>query len=105
MGSLNFWSGVPTPNGLNLTGWTRALSLAQEEEILHLLVMNPRSCVAYNNDLAHFWGSSDEDLVEIPLAHHILFDMRKVYDKDGYVIFVEPGRSSPWIDVGARGAP
>jgi hypothetical protein len=105
MGSLNFWSGVPTPNGLNFTDWTRGFNLEQQQQILHVLAMNPRSCVVYNEELAHFWGSTDQDLVEIPLAHHILFDMRKVREEGGYTIFVDPRRSSAWIEAGADDAP
>lgn len=105
MGSLNFWSAVPTPNGLNLTGWTRAFSLEQQRQILRILETNPRSCVVYNQDLVHLWGSTDQDLVEIPLAHYILFDMRKVREVDGYTIFVEPDRDSPWIEVDAPTSP
>jgi hypothetical protein len=101
MGSLNFWSGVPAPNGLNMTAWMRAFSPEQEQQILGLLKSDPQSCVVYNEGLAHFWGSTHQDLVAIPLAHYILFDMREVHREDGYAIFVEPQRNSPWIEAGA----
>jgi len=101
MGSLNFWSGIPTPDGLNMTAWMRAFSPEQEQQVLDDLERNPRSCVVYNEDLAHFRGSTNQDLVGRPLAHYILFEMREVRREGGYAIFVEPQRDSPWIEAGA----
>jgi hypothetical protein len=99
MGSLNFWSGVAPPNGYNHNGWMRSFSLLQQEQILHILWANPRSCAVYNEDLAHFWGSTNQDLDKLPLARYIIYDMRKVYEKNGYEIRVHPQRNSPWVDV------
>ena len=105
MGSLNFWSGVPTPNGLNMTGWMRAFSLEQEQQILHILELNPKSCVVYNEKLLHFWGSKQQDLDALPLGRYILYTMPEVFQEDGYEIRVNPQRKSPWIDTVARPSP
>jgi hypothetical protein len=105
MGSLNFWSGVPTPNGLNLPSWTRAFSVEQQQQILELLEKNPRSCVVYSEEVAQLRGLSRQELVNVPLAHHILFDLRKVHEQDGYMIFANPRRDSPWIEAGSHRSP
>jgi hypothetical protein len=97
MGSFNYWSGVPTPNGLNLTAWMKGFSLGQQEQILDILQTNSRACAIYNGDLARFWGMTQEDLVALPLARYIIYTMPKVWQKDGYEIRVHPGRKSPWL--------
>ena len=37
MGSFNFWSGVPTPNGFNLTAWMKGLDSERQKQILAVL--------------------------------------------------------------------
>jgi hypothetical protein len=98
MGSLNFWSGVPTPNGLNLTGWTKAFKLEQQQRILQILRTNPRACAVYNAELSVGWGASREELDGLPLARYILYEMPVVSQRDGYEIHVAPQRNSPWIE-------
>jgi hypothetical protein len=97
MGSLNYWSGVPTPNGLNVTVWVKAFSPERQQRILEILKANPRACSVYNARLANFWGVSSEELSGVPLARYILHDMRKVAERDGYHIRVHPRRDSPWV--------
>lgn len=86
-------------------GMVTRLGNYRQEQILHILESNPRSCVAYNEELVHFWGSTDQELDQLPLAHYILFDMRKVDQEGGYSIFVEPQRGSPWVEVRAYKSP
>lgn len=105
MGSLNFWSGVPTPNGLNLTAWMKGLNPEQQRQILEALQINPRACVVYNPDRLRGWGTTAQDLDELPLARYVLYDMPKISQKQGYEIRVHPQRTSPWIEVGARSSP
>lgn len=88
MGSLNFWSGVSTPNGLNLTAWMKGLDPEQQQQILQILQDNPRACVVYNADLVRFWGTTPKELDALPLARYILYDMREVAQKRGYEIRV-----------------
>jgi hypothetical protein len=102
MGSLNFWSGVPTPNGLNLTAWMKGFSAEQQQQILEVLQTNPRACVIYNADIVAFWGTTSADLNALPLARYILSSMPKVSEKQGYEIRIHPQRNSPWIEADAR---
>ena len=105
MGSFNFWSEVPTPNGLNLTAWMKGLSLDQQQEILQILQRDPKACVIYNADLIGFWKTTPDDLEKLPLARYILYEMPKVSRKQGYEIRVHPQRSSPWIEANPRSSP
>ena len=102
MGSLNFWSGVPTPNGLNMTGWTKAFKPEQELKVLQILRANPRACAAYNAELSILWGASPQELEKLPLARYILHEMPVVSRREGYEIHVAPQRNSPWIEPVAR---
>jgi hypothetical protein len=99
MGSLNFWSGVRTPNGSNLTAWMRGFSLEQQQQILTMLQANRRGCSVYNAGLAKFWGSASKELDTLPLAQYVMHDMRKVAERDGYEIRVHPRRDSPWVEA------
>jgi len=99
LGSLNFWSGVPTPNGMTLPSWVSALSVEQQEQILHILEADPRSCVVYNEELARVRGATNENLGQSPLARYILLDSRKVYEHDGDTIYANPQRKSSWIEA------
>lgn len=97
MGSFNFWSGVPTPNGSNLTAWINAFDAKREEEILKLLAADDKACVLYNPQLVQFWRSSTEQLARSRLGAYIIFDMVRVAELDGYEIRVQPGRKEPWL--------
>jgi hypothetical protein len=99
MGSLNFWSETPTPNGSNLTGWMKGFSLEKQEDILKILENDPRACVVHNAELTSFWTATAQDLDASPLAKYILGQMRVVAQRGGYEILVHPRRESPWVDA------
>ncbi len=102
MGSLNMWSGVPSPNGWNLTAWMKGSSLEQQQEILRLIRSTPDSCAVYNRQLVEFWRTTDADLHGSPLAMYILTDMPVVLDRRGYQIRVNPNRPSVWREIELR---
>ena len=97
MGSFNLWSGVPTPNGLNLTAWMKGLDAEQQQQILNRLQSTPDACVVYSPVLVRFWQTRQEELMALPLAQYILFAMPKVADRGDYEIRVHPSRESAWI--------
>jgi hypothetical protein len=97
--SFKFWSGVPTPNGSNLTAWMKAFSPERQKQILDILQSNPRACVLYNKALVGFWGSTTEELARLPLASYISDYMPIVAEEGRYEIRVNPTRNSPWIEV------
>jgi hypothetical protein len=99
MGSFNFWSQVPSPTGFNLGPWVRALTLSQQQKILEILQKNPRSCVVYSPGLVAFWGETDKDIDEHPLAQYILHDMRTISQLGQFQIRVNPQRSTPWMSI------
>jgi hypothetical protein len=99
MGSLNFWSGVPTPNGMFLGAWMRALSAEEQQDILDLLKKDTKACVVYNEKIALWWGPTVQEMNTLPLAHHIIHDMPKVAERQGYEIHVHPQRTSPWVEA------
>jgi hypothetical protein len=101
MGSLNYWSGVPTPNGWNLTAWMRGFSPDRQQRILEILQANPRGCSVVQAGLVRFWQVPPEELEGLPLARYIMHNMRPVAARDGFEIRVHPQRSSPWVDVPA----
>ncbi|MGH9597484.1 MAG: hypothetical protein ACRD3K_11865, partial [Edaphobacter sp.] len=102
MGSFNFWSEVPTPNGLNQTAWMKGLSLEQQQRILQILQKDAKACVIYNAGLVSFWKTTLDDLNELPLARYILYEMPNVSQKRGYEIRVSPQRNAPWIEASPR---
>jgi hypothetical protein len=102
MGSLNYWSGVPTPNGLNLTPWMRGLTLKQQQKTLSILQADPKACAVYNEKLAQFWQTTPEDLAELPLAHFIIDVMPKVSERGGYEIHVNPRGRSRWVEASSN---
>jgi hypothetical protein len=102
MGSLNYWSGVPTPNGSNMTGRMRLFSLERQQRILDLLQSDPRACSVYNAPRTRQWGATPEELAVSPLARYIIDEMPKVAEIDDYEIRVSPRRSSQWTEAVAH---
>jgi hypothetical protein len=94
MGSFNLWSGVPTPNGSNLTLWMKGLDAERQQQILDRLQSTPTACVVYNPTFVKFW-QGEEPIVQ-PLAQYILFAMRKTVARGDYEIRVHPNRESAW---------
>jgi hypothetical protein len=105
MGSLNFWSGLPTPNGMNETAWMKGFSTSGQQKILNLMRGDPRACAIYNPKLANFWGPPPNELMKLPLAEYVIEDMPKVAATQGYEIHVSPRRSAPWIDTAGGNLP
>jgi hypothetical protein len=99
MGSFNYWSGVPTPNGSNMTAWMRVFDRERQQRILDLLRANPRACSIYSATWTSLWGTTPEELAVSPLAGYIIDDMPKVAEIDDYEIRVSPRRSSPWTEA------
>ena len=96
MGSFNYWSGVPTPNGSNMTAWMRVFDRERQQRILDLMRSDPRACSVYSAPLTGMWGATPEELAVSPLARYIIDEMPKVAEIDDYEIRVSPQRSSPW---------
>ena len=101
MGSFNIWSGVPTPNGWNLTGWMKGISSERQAEILSIIKSDPQACAILNREEERFWDwdNDEEGAAALPLAHYIMTDMPKVAEVGGYEIRVNPRRSSPWLHL------
>jgi hypothetical protein len=99
MGSFNFWSGVPTPNGWNVTIWMKLLDSGQQQQILAQLRSMPEACVIYNPTLVAMWHTSQQELRSLPLAEYILAEMQKVTSTGGYEIRVHPERAAAWRHV------
>jgi hypothetical protein len=96
MGSFNFWSGVPTPNGSNLTAWMKGLDAERQQQILDRLQSTPSACVVYNPKQVREWQTTQEELMALPLAQYILFAMPKAAASGDYEIRVHPKRESVW---------
>lgn len=97
MGSLNLWSGVPTPNGLNLTAWVTELTPQQQQSILNLLKHDPRACAVYNSSLTHFWQETPQDIEASLLARYIVTEMPVAYVNRDYQLRVNPERTLPLV--------
>lgn len=103
MGSLNFWSGVPTPNGSNLTAWMRGFGPERQQTILNILKSSKRACAVYNPALVESWATPVSGLSSVPLAAYVISDMPVVATRDGYEIRVHPQRDSPWVEATPAG--
>jgi hypothetical protein len=100
MGSLNFWSQVPTPNGMNLTAWMKGFNPQMQDQILRIVDQHPKACAVFNPQIAADWGPPPNDLLKLPLAHYVIVDMPKVGQAGEYEIHVSPHRNVPWVDIG-----
>jgi hypothetical protein len=96
MGSFNIWSGVPTPNGWNLTAWMKGISLDRQAEILGILRANPQSCAILNRSLVRFWDNDDVNEAALPLGRYVMTEMPKTAEFGDYEIRVNPERTGPW---------
>jgi hypothetical protein len=99
MASFNLWSGVPPPNGLNLTAWMKGFNLGQQQQILEILKINQHACVVYNAKIAGDWETTKRDLDALPLARYILYEMPRASQRGAYEIRISPQRHSPWIET------
>jgi hypothetical protein len=93
MASFNFWSGVPTPDGSNLTAWVQGMSAAKQQRTLESLEGDPRACVITNTELLRFWQTPT---TLTPLALYI-DRMPVVAGRGGYEIRVSPERNAAWV--------
>jgi hypothetical protein len=100
MGSFNFWSGVPTPNGWNINIWMKAFSLERQNQILATLQSTPGACVIYNPNLMLFWQTRPDEAKSLPLARYIMYEMPKVAARGAYELRVHPNRTLPWLRAG-----
>lgn len=99
MGSFNFWSSTPPPNGWNATAWVKQIDLSRQQEILEVLAAHPNSCVIENARLLNVWQTNVADVRAAPLGNYVLQQMPAVAERDGYVLRVHPERKSPWIEL------
>jgi hypothetical protein len=100
MASFNLWSGVPTPNGWNMTNWMRGISPERQAEILSIIQADPQACAIVNWANVRFWERSDAGYANagtLPLAHYVMTDMPEITKVGQYEIHVHPRRSSPWL--------
>jgi hypothetical protein len=97
MGSFNVWSGVPTPNGWNLTAWMKGFSNEQQAGILRILQSDPQSCAIVNHRIVRFWDTDEAAVAALPLAQYLTTQMPKVAQFGDYEIHVHPERQSPWL--------
>jgi hypothetical protein len=106
MGSFNMWSGVPTPNGWNLTAWMNGLSSDRQAEILRIMQKESGACAILNRSILRIWDGDDGRGEASPLARYVMIDMLKIAEVGEYEIRVNPNRSSPWlgggVEAGAR---
>ena len=102
LGSLNYWSGVPSANGLNHNDWVKTFGVEQQKRILSKFEANPRACAVYNKSLLEFWQTTPDEIKNSPLARYIVYDMKRVSEIDGYEIRVSPRRESQWVEVVAN---
>jgi len=100
LGSLNFWSGLPTPNWSNEGAWMKGMSAERQAEILRLIQGNPDVCVVYRPELVSFWHVTAEEEDALPLGHYIVHEMPKAAWLAGYEIRVHPQRTAPWVTLG-----
>lgn len=102
MGSFNIWSGVPTPNGWNLTAWMKGFGTDRQAEILSILRSDPEACAVVNPRIVHFWEKDEASIAALPLAHYLTMEMPKVAWFGAYELHVHPERKSPWLDGGGQ---
>ena len=102
MGSFNMWSGVPTPNGWNMTGWMKGISSERQAEILSIMKSDLKVCAILNRRIVRVWNEDETGVVALPLARYVMIDMPKITEFGEYEIRVHPHRGSPWVGLTAQ---
>jgi hypothetical protein len=97
MASFNLWSGIPTPNGWNMTGWMKGISSERQAEILGIMKADSQACAIVNRNIVRFWSDDQAGADELPLAHYVMTDMPELTKFGDYEVHVAPDRSSPWL--------
>jgi hypothetical protein len=100
LGSFNFWSGVPAPEGsytsASMEVWER------QKPIIDQLKSDPRACVLLNPELLQSRQTTSQDLARLRWEKYLLSEMPKAAEKAGYEIRINPHRSSPWVPYSAN---
>jgi hypothetical protein len=97
MPSFNLWSGVRAPDVLVFGHWAKSSNLGEQARIEATLQADPSACVIYSPANVEFWRLGKGTVEASPLATYILTDMRKVAERGGYEVRVNPNRKAPWI--------
>jgi hypothetical protein len=97
MGSFNIWSGVPTPNGWNVSAWMRVIGPERQAEILNIMKANSQTCAILNRSIMGTWANDEAGVAALPLARYVMTDMPKIAEFGEYEIRVHPHRSSAWL--------
>jgi hypothetical protein len=103
MYSFNLWSGVPTPNGWNLSAWMEGIDREEQSKILDIIRAHPRACVVLNHEIEKFWDRRSLAYQKAPpLMRYIETEMPMAAKFGDYEIRVHPRRMSPWRDAGGQ---
>lgn len=90
--SLNFWTGLVPPGGLNIDGWVLVLSDAQQNNIESALAAHARACAVYNPDIVSFWNPRGDDLSGLPLVRYIHSNFKVAGSFNNYFFLVRNQR-------------
>jgi hypothetical protein len=96
-GSLNFWSGVPPPNGYNMGGWMTDFRPSEQQEIVNRLRGASKPCIVHNEALRRFWAPYGEPK-DAPLIDYIFNETVPVDQVAGYELRIPPRNVATWRD-------
>lgn len=102
MGSFNFWSGLPMPDGNTVGVWLQVMSQEKQGRILKILQGDPRACVISNAEVLEDWHTTPETIAESPLAQYIL-RMPVVAESGQFQVHAALRRDPPWAPVAFPG--
>lgn len=89
MFSLNLWSGVPTPDGYNMTGWMESFPLSMQQAVLDDLLKSSRPCIVENTELLRWWmPMGDAALARSPIARYVQRQTYQVFAVADYSLRV-----------------
>jgi hypothetical protein len=90
--SLNFWTGMNPPAGLNIDAWVLVLSDREQLGIELALSKHASACAIYNPEILAFWNRSGRDLSGLPLVRYIHDQFKPVGSMDNFVFLVRNER-------------
>lgn len=100
--SLNLWTGMTPPAGLNIDDWILVLTDKEQLAIASALSTHPNACAIYNPEILALWNRDHHDISGLPLVRYIHDNFKPVGTMDNYTFLVRNGRDLTQIPSGAK---
>jgi hypothetical protein len=90
--SLNFWTGIDSPTGLNAGNWMEGLTAEQQLEVEAAFDKHPDACVVYMPWVVSFMERRNPTIMSQPLAQYIVQHFKVAGVMDVYYLLARKER-------------